>query len=54
MKERLKNLIEKHSLLSDKMLDPNVFNNQKELLKITKEHSSLDQIVKLGKKYLLC
>ena len=52
MKERLKNLIEKHSLLSDKMLDPNVFNNQKELLKITKEHSSLDQIVKLGKKYL--
>ena len=31
------------------MLDPNVFNNQKELLKITKEHSSLDQIVKLGK-----
>ena len=52
MKERLKNLIEKHSLLSNKMLDPNVFNNQKELLKITKEHSSLDQIVKLGKKYL--
>ena len=52
MKEKLKNLIEKHSLLSDKMLDPNVFNNQKELLKITKEHSSLDQIVKLGKKYL--
>ena len=33
------------------MLDPNVFNNQSELLKITKEHSSLDQIVKLGKKY---
>ena len=52
MRERLKNLIEKHSLLSNKMLDPNVFNNQKELLKITKEHSSLDQIVKLGKKYL--
>ena len=51
MRERLKNLIEKHSLLSNKMLDPNVFNNQKELLKITKEHSSLEQIVKLGKKY---
>ena len=51
MKERLKTLIERHSLLSNKMLDPNVFNNQSELLKIAKEHSALEQTVKLGKRY---
>ena len=51
MKERLKTLIERHSLLSNKMLDPNVFNNQSELLKTAKEHSALEQTVKLGKRY---
>ena len=52
MKERLKILIQKHSLLSNEMLDPKIFNDQNKLSKIAKEHSSLEPVVTLGKRYL--
>ena len=52
MKEKLQTIIDKHTLLSEQMTDPSIFNDQKKLTKIAKEHSSLENIVKVGKDYL--
>ena len=52
MKDKLQTIIEKHSLLSDQLADPKIFNDQKKLTITAKEHSALEDVVKVGKKYL--
>ena len=52
MKEKLEAIIKKHTLISEEMSDPKIFNDQKKLTILAKEHSYLDKIVDVGKKYL--
>ena len=52
MKEKLLNIIEKHANLAEEMANPDVFNNQEKLTRLAKEHSSMDNIVKVSKTYL--
>ena len=52
MKDKLQTIIEKHSLLSDQLADPEIFNDQKRLTTTAKEHSALEDVVNVGKKYL--
>ena len=53
MKKKLKAIIEKHSHLSKEMANPDIFNNQQKLTIIAKEHKAMEDIVKVGKEYLL-
>ena len=53
MREKLQTIIDKHTLLSEQMTDPEIFNNQKKLTTIAKEHSSLEDVVTVGKDYLI-
>ena len=52
MRDKLQTIIDKHTFLSEQMTDPNIFNDQKKLTTIAKEHSSLENIVNVGKDYL--
>ena len=52
MKDKLQTIIDKHSLLSDKLADPEIFNDQKKLTTTAKEHSALEDVVNVGKEYL--
>ena len=52
MKDKLQTIIEKHSLLSDQLADPKIFNDQKKLTTTAKEHSALEDVVNVGKEYL--
>ena len=52
MREKLQSIIDKHTLLSEQMTDPEIFNDQKKLTMIAKEHSSLEDVVAVGKDYL--
>ena len=52
MKDKLQTIIEKHSLLSDQLADPEIFNDQKKLTTTAKEHSALEDVVNVGKEYL--
>ena len=52
MKEKLLAIIEKHNKLSEQMADPDVYNNQEKLAEIAKEHSSIEDVVITGKKFL--
>ena len=52
MKDKLQTIIDKHSLLSDQLADPEIFNDQKKLTTTAKEHSALEDVVNVGKKYL--
>ena len=52
MKDKLQTIIDKHSLLSDQLADPEIFNDQKKLTTTAKEHSSLEDVVNVGKEYL--
>ncbi len=52
MIEKLEAIIERHSLLSEKMSDPKVYSDQNKLTPIAKEHRSLEPIVIVGKKYI--
>ena len=52
MKDKLQTIIDKHSLLSDQLADPEIFNDQKRLTTTAKEHSALEDVVNVGKKYL--
>ncbi len=53
MREKLQTIIDKHTLLSEQMTDPKIFNDQKKLTTIAKEHSSLEAVVTVGKDYLI-
>ena len=53
MREKLQTIIDKHTLLSEQMTDPKIFNDQKKLTTIAKEHSSLEDVVTVGKDYLI-
>ena len=52
MRDKLQTIIDKHTFLSEQMTDPSIFNDQKKLTTIAKEHSSLGDIVNVGKDYL--
>ena len=52
MKDKLQTIIDKHSLLSDQLADPEIFNDQKKLATTAIEHSALEDVVNVGKKYL--
>ena len=52
MREKLDSIIKRYTLLSEKMSDPKVYSDQSKLIPIAKEHSSLEQIVNVGKKYI--
>ena len=52
MKDKLQTIIDKHSSLSDQLADPEIFNDQKKLTTIAKEHSALEDVVNVGKEYL--
>ena len=52
MREKLDSIIKRYTLLSEKMSDPKIYSDQSKLTPIAKEHSSLEQIVNLGKKYI--
>ena len=52
MKDKLQTIIDKHSLLSEQLADPEIFNDQKKLTTTAKEHSALEDVVNVGKEYL--
>jgi len=52
LKDKLKTIIDKHSLLSEQLADPEIFNDQKKLTTTAKEHSALEDVVNVGKEYL--
>ena len=52
MKNKLQTIIDKHSLLSEQLADPEIFNDQKKLTTTAKEHSALEDVVNVGKEYL--
>ena len=52
MRDKLQTIIDKHSLLSEQLADPEIFNDQKKLTITAKEHSSLENGVNVGKEYL--
>ena len=52
MRDKLQTIIEKHSLLSEQLADPEIFNDQKKLTTTAKEHSALEDVVNVGKEYL--
>ena len=52
MRDKLQTIIDKHSLLSEQLADPEIFNDQKKLTTTAKEHSALEEVVNVGKEYL--
>ena len=52
MRDKLQTIIDKHSLLSEQLADPEIFNDQKKLTTTAKEHSALEDVVNVGKEYL--
>ena len=52
MREKLQTIIDKHSLLSEQLADPEIFNDQKKLTTTAKEHRALEGVVNVGKEYL--
>jgi len=52
LREKLQTIIDKHSLLSEQLADPAIFNDQKKLTTTAKEHSALEDVVNVGKEYL--
>ena len=52
MKEKLIAIIEKYNHMTEKLTDPEIYNNQKKLTQLTKAHRSLTEIVSVGKKYI--
>ncbi len=52
MRKKLQDIIDKHNLLNEKMADPNIFNNQQKLTEIAKEHSAMEDVVRVGKDYI--
>ena len=53
MRKKLLAIIEKHSRLSEEMTRPDIFNDQQKLTAIAKEHKAMEDVVNVGKKYLI-
>ena len=52
MREKLQAIIEKHAHLAEQMTDPDIYGNQKKLTAIAKEHSTMADVVLVGKDYI--
>ena len=52
MREKLESIIKRHTILSEQMSDPKIYSDQSKLTPIAKEHSSLEEIVIVGKRYI--
>ena len=52
MREKLQAIIEKYAHLAEQMTDPDIYGNQKKLTAIAKEHSTMDDVVLVGKEYI--
>ena len=53
MRKKLLAIIEKHNRLSEEMTMPDIFNDQQKLTAIAKEHKAIEDVVNVGKKYLI-
>ena len=49
MRDKLIAIIEKHAHLAEQMADPEIYNDQRKLTSIAKEHRSMTEIVTVGK-----
>jgi len=52
VRDKLKAIIEKHTHLAEQMADPEIYNDQRKLTSIAKEHRSMTEIVTVGKEYI--
>ena len=52
MREKLQAIIEKHAHLAEQMTDPDIYGNQEKLTTIAKEHSTMEDVVSVGKEYI--
>ena len=52
MREKIESIIKRHTILSEQMSDPKIYSDQSKLTPIAKEHSSLEEIVIVGKRYI--
>ena len=52
MRQKLQAIIEKHAHLAEQMTDPDIYGNQKKLTAIAKEHSTMADVVLVGKDYI--
>tara|TARA_Y100001934_G_scaffold282481_1_gene396431 strand:+ start:9685 stop:10746 length:1062 start_codon:yes stop_codon:yes gene_type:complete len=52
MRKKIQDIIDKHNVLNEQMADPNIFNNQQKLTEIAKEHSAMEDVVRVGKDYI--
>ena len=52
MREKLQAIIEKQAHLAEQMTDPDIYGNQEKLTAIAKEHSTMENVVSVGKEYI--
>ena len=52
MRKKLQAIIEKHAHLAEQMTDPDIYGNQEKLTAIAKEHSTMENVVSVGKEYI--
>ena len=52
MRKKLQAIIEKHAHLAEQMTDPDIYRNQEKLTYIAKEHSTMEDVVSVGKEYI--
>ena len=52
MREKLQAIIEKYAHLAEQMTDPDIYGNQEKLTAIAKEHSTMENVVLIGKEYI--
>jgi len=52
VRDKLKAIIEKHAHLAEQMTDPDIYGNQEKLTAIAKEHSTMENVVSVGKEYI--
>ena len=52
MRKKLQAIIEKHAHLAEQMTDPDIYGNQEKLTAIAKEHSTMEDVVSVGKEYI--
>ena len=52
MRKKLQAIIEKHAHLAEQMTDPDIYGNQEKLTVIAKEHSTMENVVSVGKEYI--
>ena len=53
MRKKILAIIDKHNRLSEEMTRPDIFNDQQKLTPIAKEHKAMEDVVNVGKKYLI-